>query len=169
MSFPKLKPEAEVDQIVDLKPIRCRACGHLFLGEDPEPARHQVSEVPAMKATITEYRRPPLSCLACGAGNEAPWLVEVPRGCLGPRAQAAIGYFTGRLGLSHRDVVDVMDVLPGVKVSGQRLPREYPHLSRIEIAGEPEWSRTPTRGVPHTLARVRLSTPFHNLVLGFRM
>ena len=35
----------------------------------------------------------------------------MPRGNFGPRAQAIVGYLTGRLALSHRDVVEAMETL----------------------------------------------------------
>jgi hypothetical protein len=57
----QLKPKEEVDQIVELRPISCAQCGHLLLGDDPQPARHQVSEVPGAKAEVTEYRVPSAS------------------------------------------------------------------------------------------------------------
>jgi len=53
----QLKPKEEVDQIVELRPISCAQCGHLLLGDDPQPARHQVSEVPRAKAEVTWRRK----------------------------------------------------------------------------------------------------------------
>jgi len=41
----------------------------------------------------------------------------MPSGCIGPRAQAVIGYLTGRLALSHRDVVEAMEALHGLSLS----------------------------------------------------
>jgi transposase len=38
----------------------------------------------------------------------------MPRGNFGPRAQAIVGYLTGRLALSHRDVVEAMEILHGL-------------------------------------------------------
>lgn len=39
------------------------------------------------------------------------------RGAFGPRAQAVVAYLTGRLGASHRDVVEAMAALYGLEVS----------------------------------------------------
>jgi transposase len=113
----QLKLKEEVDQIVELRPISCAQCGHLLLGDDPQPARHQVSEVPRAKAEVTEYRRHTLTCVVCGASTQAEWPEEMPPGVFGPRAQAVIGYLTGRLGASHRDVTEVMEVLHGLELS----------------------------------------------------
>src|ERR1700746_2264530 len=38
-----LKSDAEVDQVVDARPMACGQCGALLLGEDTQPVRHQVT------------------------------------------------------------------------------------------------------------------------------
>jgi transposase len=52
----QLKPESEVDQIVDVWPEKCGQCGTLLLGEDAQPERHQVTELPRITPVVTEYR-----------------------------------------------------------------------------------------------------------------
>jgi transposase len=112
-----LKPVEEVDHVVDLRPPRCRQCGRRLAGDDRQPARHQVTEIPSAQAEVTEYRRHTLACAACGGKTEAEWSEEVPEGSFGTRLQATIAYFTGRLGLSHRDCVEALGALHGVKLS----------------------------------------------------
>jgi transposase len=63
----KLKPSEQVQQIVVCKPDTCHQCGALLLGEDPQPQRHQVSELPKPEPVVTEYQRHTLTCLVCGA------------------------------------------------------------------------------------------------------
>jgi transposase len=111
-----LKPEREVDQVIDLKPLHCTQCGRGLGGHDEHPERHQVSEVPSAPVILTEYRRHTLRCQNCGVLTRAEWPAGVPRGSFGLRAQALIGYFTGRLGLSHRDTAEAMQVLHGLEV-----------------------------------------------------
>jgi transposase len=113
----KLKAVAHVDRVIDLRPISCAECGHLLLGDDPDPARHQVSEVPRCKAELTEYRRHCLRCLACGLINQAQWPADMPTGSFGPRAQAVAAYLSARLTASHRDVAEAMEVLHGINLS----------------------------------------------------
>ncbi len=116
-----LKPVEEVDHIVELRPLRCRRGGRPLAGDGPEPARHQVSEIPVAQAEVTEYRRHTLGCAACGVKTQAEWSAEVPGGRSGARLQATVAYLTGRLGLSHRDCVKAMSVLHGAKIRfGQR-------------------------------------------------
>jgi transposase len=113
----KLKAFAQVDQIIDLRPISCAECGHLLLGDDADAARHQVNEVPNCKAFVTEYRRHSLRCLVCGTLSQADWPGDMPSGSFGPRAQAIVAYLTARLTASHRDVAEAMEVLHGIKLS----------------------------------------------------
>jgi transposase len=82
----KLKAVAEIDHFVDIRPSSCSHCGGLLLGDDPQPARHQVSDVPPSRALITEYRRHTLKCRSCGAANQASWSGDMPTGSFGPRA-----------------------------------------------------------------------------------
>ena len=96
-----LKPVAQVKHVVVAKPVACAGCGALLLGEDAHPVRHQVTELPRIEPEVTEYQRHTLTCLACGASTQAPWPAEMPAGSFGPRAQATVGYVTGRLGVSQ--------------------------------------------------------------------
>jgi len=117
-----LKPVAEVKRIVECKPTCCEACGVLLLGTDPAPVRHQVSELPRIEPEVIEYRQHSLACLVCGHANTAAWPVDMPSGSFGPRLQATVGYLTGRLGVSQRDVAEVMDSLFHVDVSLGSVP-----------------------------------------------
>src|SRR5215207_4773719 len=113
----RLLPAEEVDHLVELKPAACAGCGRKLRGADPRPERRQVSEVPPVRVEVTEYRRHALRCRGCGALTRADWPSEMPPGAFGPRAQAVVGYLTGRLGASHRDVTEAMAVLYGLEVS----------------------------------------------------
>lgn len=113
----QLVPVEEVSHVIDLKPQRCTRCGQRLRGADPQAERHQVSEVPPVIVEVTEYRRHSLCCSACGAVTQAQWPAGVARTSFGPRAQAIVGYLTGRLSASHRDVVEAMAVLYGLRMS----------------------------------------------------
>ena len=113
----KLKPESEVDRIIEVRPESCEQCGTLLLGEDPEPERHQVTELPRFTPVVTEYRRHRLCCVACGAHTQAPWPTTMPSGSFGPRVQATVGYLTGRIGASQREVQDILATVCQTEVS----------------------------------------------------
>ena len=113
----KLKPESEVDQLIDVRPESCEQCGALLLGDDEAPERHQVTELPRITPMVTEYRRHRLYCVACGVSTQAPWPATMPSGSFGPRVQATVGYLTGRLGASQREVQDLLATVCHTDVS----------------------------------------------------
>lgn len=113
----KLKPPEEVTRFVVSKPSECEVCGALLLGEDPQPHRHQVCELPPIEPEIIEYQAHALTCLCCGHQNRASWPVEMPTGSFGPRIQGLIGYLSGRFSVSRRDVKEMMVAIFQVEIS----------------------------------------------------
>jgi transposase len=103
----KLKPEREVDQIIDVRPEQGGQCGALLLGADTEPERPQVTEIPRLALGVTEYRRHCLWCVACGVRTQAAWPTTMPSGSFEPRVQAPVGDLTGRIGASQREVPEI--------------------------------------------------------------
>ena len=63
-----------VDEVVDLVPARCRRCTRRLHERDDagDPRRHQVTEVPPIAASITEYRCHRRRCPDCGTTTLAP-------------------------------------------------------------------------------------------------
>jgi hypothetical protein len=56
---------SEVDRLVDCKPEAvCECGGQVVLAEQPQ--RHQVFEVPPMRARVDEYRLYSGRCMGCG-------------------------------------------------------------------------------------------------------
>jgi transposase len=77
--------EAEVDRLVDCKPDAvCECGGQVELAGQPQ--RHQVFEVPHMRAQIDEYRLYSGRCAGCGKPHAGVLPAGVPKGQLGPRA-----------------------------------------------------------------------------------
>ncbi len=103
----KLLPLEQVKASYDLKPERCRACGQSLGGEDGEPYRHQVTEIPPVIAEVSEYRLHSLSC-QCGTQTRAQLPAGVPQGAFGPRLQAMVSLLSGRYHLSKRDTAEIM-------------------------------------------------------------
>lgn len=117
-----LKPDDQVNRVINLRPIQCVKCGALLLGEDPQPRRHQVTELPRPQAEVTEYRYHRLTCLACGVETTAEVPAEVSSGSFGPRLQATVGYLTGRLGISQRDALEVLETVFHTEISLGSIP-----------------------------------------------
>jgi transposase len=107
----KLIPVEQVQHVVDLKPTACDQCGALLLGEDAQPARRQVTDLPRVEPEVTEYRQHTLKCLVCGARIAAEFPVGIPAGSCGSRLQATVGYLTGRIGVSQREVEEVLQTV----------------------------------------------------------
>lgn len=92
-----LVPAERVNVRVDLFPDACRHCQHALPAEARdaagEPRRHQVTELPAIEAHITEYRCHRVVCPACGKTTQAPLPDEI-EGQFGPQLTALIAYLT---------------------------------------------------------------------------
>ena len=103
-----LKPLDQVQDVIEIRPTCCGACGALLLGEDSQPQRHQVTELPRSEPHVTEYRRHSLTCLVCGSATLGACPAAMPTGDFGPRLQATVGYLSGRLGMSHREITETL-------------------------------------------------------------
>src|SRR5712692_10521636 len=112
-----LRSVAEVDEVIVLKPAFCAHCQQPLDGDDPQPQRHQVFEIPPICPVVTEYQLHRLSCPGCGEATQAAWPAGVPRGMVGPRAQAVGSLCTGAYRLSKRTTQRVLDDLFGLQVS----------------------------------------------------
>lgn len=116
----ELVPEAELTSLQPLRPDQCEGCGHVFDGSEPtvgEPVRHQVTELPPVRAQVTEYRQQRVGCPCCGTATLAALPSGVPRTCYGPRLQAVVAWLVGVFGLSRREVVRVVRDLLGARLS----------------------------------------------------
>ena len=111
-----LFPIERVTDVVDHWPERC-SCGHVFADDEREPvaapARHQVAQLPPLAVEISEHRLQRLCCPACGGTVRAELPAGVPRGCFGPKLEAAIASLTVRNRLSRRQLVELMEELFG--------------------------------------------------------
>jgi transposase len=114
----ELVPPEQLDAIVDCMPSACLGCGQLLRGEeDPEPLRHQVTELPEIRPEVIEYRLHRLACPGCGAATRGELPTGVPRGAFGPRLQAVIAALGGAYRLSKRLIRALLAELTGTGVS----------------------------------------------------
>jgi transposase len=112
-----LVPVEEVDVVIAVKPERCPRCQHPLCGEDLQPQRHQVTEIPPVRPVITEYRRHRLVCPVCGEATRAEMPAGIPTGGCGPRVQAIVALCTGAYHLSKRPTQSVLEDLFGLPMS----------------------------------------------------
>ena len=118
----RLVPSAEVSAIEVLLPKQCGHCGCDLaqkLGAvktGGEPRRHQVTEVPAVKAFITEYQFPTVVCGDCGKSTRAPLPAEIA-GQFGPQLTALVAYWTVVCRLPRRLVEAMLADVLGIEIS----------------------------------------------------
>ena len=99
-----LVPPERVASVTDCKPTECRRCGHALSGEDAEPRRHQMAELPPIEPEVHEYRLHRLCCPHCNTFTCGALPEGVPRTAFGPRLHAVLGVLTGAYRLSKRQV-----------------------------------------------------------------
>ena len=115
-----LSPE-RVDKVVEVWPDHCEGC-HADLParlrtEVGEPERHQVSEIPELRAEVTEFRLHSQVCTPCGWATTAELPDGVPTGAFGPRLQGILATLSGYYRLSKRSVREALADLFGVPIS----------------------------------------------------
>lgn len=111
-----LVPPERVASVADCKPTACRRCGHALSGEDAEPRRHQVAELPPVEPVVHEYRLHRLCGPRCKASTSGALPDGVPRTSFGPRLHAALGVLSGAYRLSKRQVVQLCSDLLGLRI-----------------------------------------------------
>jgi transposase len=144
----KLLPAEAVDRVIDHWPGSC-GCGHHLAESNEEvgrPARHQVTELPAIAVCVTEHRLHRRRCPDCGKTTRAELPADVPAGAFGPRLEAAIATLAVRNRVSRRDTVELAGELFGAGLAsgtvdailartGQALEQAYEELlARIRKA-----------------------------------
>jgi Family of unknown function (DUF6444) len=116
----ELRPEDQMDEIVDHYPDACGGCGHRFASEQRMPSRrfgrHQVCELPPISVTWTEHRTHQLRCRDCRARTSARLPEPIGACPFGPRLQAAVVTLTARHRISRRGISELTS-------SGTRCPR----------------------------------------------
>lgn len=112
-----LVPPEQVDKTQACKPTACRRCGTALTGNDPDPYRHQVIEIPKVKATVEEFQLHALACDRCGITTRATLPPGVPTSSFGPRVQALVGVLSGAYRLSKRAIDELLEDAFGVPIA----------------------------------------------------
>ena len=115
-AFRALLPEGEVDRIVECPPAAVCECGGAVRA-DAEPLRHQVFDVPPVRARVEEYRLHAGRCTACGRLHRGRVPAGVPSGQIGPRALALIGVLGTRYHLTQGKTRELLAQVLGVNFS----------------------------------------------------
>jgi len=115
-AFRALLDESEVEQIIDCPPPPVCECGAPVQAES-QALRHQVFDVPPVRAVVNEYRLYAGCCTGCGKKHRAPLPAGVPAGQIGPRALALIGALGTRYHLTQFKIRDLLAQVTGVDFS----------------------------------------------------
>jgi transposase len=111
-----LVPPEQVSQIIPRKPTACRRCGRPLTGDDPNPLRHQVAELPPVVPEIIEYQLHRLICPFCHTSTCGALPAEV-KGHFGPRLEATLALLAGQYRLGFRPIAGLAADLWGLTIS----------------------------------------------------
>jgi len=106
-----LRPPEQVDATHDHWPTHCQHC-QAPLTPDPDqevgdPVRHQVVELPPVRAEVTDHYLHRQRCPHCRGETRAALPPAMPAGVFGPRLQAVVALLSSRYRLSRREVADL--------------------------------------------------------------
>ncbi len=124
-----LVPMELVDHLVVHRPVACQTCGALLLGYDSAPQRHQITELPLVKASVTEHQAHTVICACCGAINRGTLPPEVAASQFGPNLVSLMTVLMGCYRLSKRQVVDLVDTCFGAPVAASSVVNQQQVVS----------------------------------------
>jgi len=128
-SGPELLPIERVDQVVEHHPEACRRCGALLHGEDPDPLRHQVIEIPPITPVVIEHRLHRLVCPCCSTSTCATLPADVEASSYGPRLSALVGLLGSTFPLSFSKTQSLLVQLLGIEMSRGAIAKVRQRLS----------------------------------------
>jgi len=116
----QLLPPERVTRVVRFLPKRCDECNALLPTRagpnDPEPTRHQVADLPPVRAEVIEYQGHARTC-RCGVVTRARIPETIRQQRIGPGLAAAMAYFAGCHQVSKRGVEEIVESLFEVPVA----------------------------------------------------
>src|SRR5512144_367343 len=118
-----LVPPEQLRRVIECRPPRCRWCGDDLHGDDPNPIRHQVAEVPPTRPVVDEYRLHRLKCPRCRTSTCAVLPPGVPTGAFGPRLRAILSVLAGGYRLGKRPIRQLAFDLLGLSISTGMISR----------------------------------------------
>jgi hypothetical protein len=116
-SGPELLPIERLDDVVEHHPQACLRCGTLLQGEDPEPWRHQVIEIPLITPLVIEHRLHRLVCPCCSTRPARRCRRMWRPAMTAPRLSALVGLLGSAFPLSFSKTQALLDQLLGVEYS----------------------------------------------------
>jgi transposase len=119
----RLAPAAQVTEVRTVLPTQCRHCQAPFPSDPAQvrtrgsARRRQVTEIPPLVPTVTEWRAPHLLCDACGQSTQATLPASVTASAFGPRLTALIASLTVAQRVSRRGLEEVLADVLGCRIA----------------------------------------------------
>ena len=112
-----LYPIEKCRESYDHHPTVCSCCGESLNGEDADPYRHQIVEIPPIEPIVIEHRLHQLTCFQCGTQTRATLPEYVNPTGYGVRVVALVGLLSGLYRNSQRMVQSALVDLFGISMS----------------------------------------------------
>lgn len=113
-----LVPVNQVTRSSDRFPLACRACRTKLPNiSEGEPHIHQVIEIPAIVADVSQWILHAVRCPRCRTVTRAKLPRGTPAGMLGPNLMALITLFVAGYKMSRRTVQEMLSDVLGVTIS----------------------------------------------------
>jgi transposase len=117
----KLLPLERVTNIVMHVPKYCECCQASLpakaAADDPEPSRHQIAELPTLRAEITEHQGHYRTCPRCHHVTQAAIPAEVRAESVGAKLTGMMSYLVGVHHVSKRGVEEIVEEVFEVPIS----------------------------------------------------
>jgi transposase len=139
--YRNLLPQERVTKTVPYFPKKCVGCGAMLPQKPqpgaPEPAVHQVVELPQQPLEVTQYEAHACRCTKCGYLTRAEIPADIRAHSLGPRLTAFIAVLTGVYHLSKRQVQGLFETALGAKIGLGSIPN---HEQETTVAIAPAYN-----------------------------
>lgn len=113
----KLYAVEECESVHEEKPSNCSSCGYELSGEDAQPQRHQIVDLPILKPLVTEYQLHKLECAHCGEQTRAKLPAGVTPKSYGVRLAAFVAMLSGESRQSHRQIQAFLSEVFGIELA----------------------------------------------------
>jgi transposase len=112
-----LYPIKKCSEVIDHHPTTCVCCGESLSGEDENPYRHQIVEIPPIEPIVIEHRLHQLTCGQCGTSSRATLPDSMNPSGYGASVVAMVALLSGVYRQSQRMVQSAMQDLFGISMS----------------------------------------------------
>ena len=112
-----LYPIEKCSEVIDHHPTMCSSCGESLNGEDANPYRHQIVEIPPIEPIVIEHRLHQLTCDKCAIPTRAVLPNSVNKSGYGVRVVAVVALLSVVYRNSQLGVQSALADLFGISMS----------------------------------------------------